>query len=73
VFFCTPTYFDTSRTSEDGSLAVFAMPLYQVQLEKMIDESGYVYECRGRAAACALDAVREKAARGCLLSAFMRG
>lgn len=37
------TYFDTSRTNDDGSLtgvAVFAMPLYQEQLEKMIDDQG---------------------------------
>jgi hypothetical protein len=37
------TYFDTSRVNEDGSLtgvAVFAMPLYQEQLEKMMDENG---------------------------------
>jgi ADP-ribose pyrophosphatase YjhB (NUDIX family) len=37
------TYFDTSNVNEDGSLsgvAVFAMPLYQEQLEKITDEQG---------------------------------
>lgn len=37
------TYFDTSNVNEDGSLAgvaIFAMPLYQEQLEKIIDSHG---------------------------------